>query len=106
MSKERSPRELCSTTIGTRGISYSLSIHACRTARREASVSAPSAVPDGAVGESQRSLADLERHDRRAAELERLAQRGEVREEAVAASPGIREHYRLERLSARLGSHP
>src|SRR4051812_35824778 len=94
MSKERSPRELCSTTIGTRGIRYSFSMKPWR-----ASLLRP-------VGGSQRSFAHLEAHPWGPVRLERLAQDREVPEQAVAAVVGPREVERVEHLAARLGRHP
>src|SRR3954464_5652851 len=99
MSKERSPRELCSTTIGTRGIGtpFRSSHLACRAARHwRASLSRPPGGLARAVGGPQRPLADLEPDHARAAQLERLAQRREVGEQTVAAVVGAFQGERLE----------
>src|SRR3954454_16643516 len=93
MSKERSPRELCSTTIGTRGIRHSFSTKPWRASLLRA------------VGGSERLFADLEAHLRRPAQLKRLAQHREVPEQAVAAVVRAAEVERVERLVARLGGH-
>src|SRR4051812_39204212 len=93
MSKERSPRELCSTTIGTRGISCSLSIRGYRPWRASLLRT---------VGGSEGLLADLEAHPRRAATLECVAQDREVPEQAMAAVVGAVQVQRVERLAARL----
>src|SRR3954451_1606138 len=97
MSKERSPRELCSTTIGTRGIRYSLSI--CGSRPWRASLLRR-------VGSSERLIADLEADLQRPALLERLAEDREVAEQAVAAVVGAVQVERVERLVARLRRHP
>src|SRR3954466_4571604 len=97
MSKERSPRELCSTTIGTRGIRYSLSICGSRPWRGRRL---------RRVGSSEGLIADLEAHVRRPAFLERLAEDREVPEQAVAAVAGAVQIERVERLVARLRGHP
>src|SRR4051794_41973671 len=85
MSKERSPRELCSTTIGTRGIRNSFGTKPWR-----ASLLRP-------VGGSQRTFAHLEAHHRRPVRVERVAQQGQMSEQAVAAGGGGRGGGRLER---------
>src|SRR3954463_7043671 len=97
MSKERSPRELCSTTIGTRGIRYSLSM--CGSRPWRASLLRR-------VGGSERLIAHLEAHVRRAAFLQSLAEDREVPEQAVAAVAGAVQIEGVERLAARLGRHP
>src|SRR3954454_21350829 len=97
MSKERSPRELCSTTMGTRGIRHSFSI--CGNKPWRASLLRR-------VGGSERLLTDLEAHLRRAAFLQRLAQDREVPEQAVAAVVGPVQIERVERLATRLRRHP
>src|SRR4051812_49889865 len=91
MSKERSPRELCSTTIGTRGIGtpFRSSHLACRPARHwRASLSRPPGGLAGPVGGAKRPLADLEPDQARAAPLERPAQRREGCQQAVATVVG------------------
>src|SRR3954453_10264713 len=94
MSKERSPRELCSTTIGTRGIRHSFSTKPSRASLL------------WAVGGSERLLADLQGHPRRPAALERLADQREMDEQAMAPVHRAAEVERVERLAARLGCHP
>src|SRR3954451_9074467 len=93
MSKERSPRELCSTTMGTSGISYSFS-----TRPWLASLLRP-------VGCFERAVAHLEANGGTLC-LERLAQQSEVREQAVTAIVGAPQVERLERFAPRLGRHP
>src|SRR4051794_18862981 len=110
MSKERSPRELCSTTMGTRGIKYSFSIQPLSPTARPGTggpVYPRGGRPLGrAAGGPERALADLQPHALGAAQLERLAQRRQVPQQAVAAGVGVAEVERVERLGARLGRHP
>src|SRR4051794_41752765 len=93
MSKERSPRELCSTTMGTSGISYSFS-----TRPWLASLLRP-------VGCFERAVAHLEANGGTLC-LERLAQQSEVREQAVTAVVGAPKVERLERFAPPLRGHP
>src|SRR5215212_2939542 len=110
MSKERSPRELCSTTMGTRGIKYSFSIRPLSPTPRPGT--GGPVYPRGdrplgrAVGGFERALADVEPHRLGPAQLERLAQRRQMPEQAVAAVVGVAEVERVERLGARLRRHP
>src|SRR4051794_4746843 len=103
MSKERSPRELCSTTMGTRGITYSFSTDPLSQALGGPVYPRARRLLGRAVRQPQRALAHVEPDGAGAAQLERLAQHREVRQQAVAAVVRPAEVERVERRAARLG---